>query len=150
MQQLRIMSWLLGTLVVGGVLAAVGYAVLRAGSLPEGPVTPVWDKTACEFCRMHVGEPAFAAQLQTQGGEVWFYDDPGCLFEHLERDQPRVHAIWFHALRGEDWIGRDEVGFVATSPTPMGFGLGAVRAAEAGDALSFAQAAAKVRGGERR
>lgn len=151
MQPLKVVAALLGVAVLAAIGGVIWFAVASTHALPDGPVQPVWDKTACEFCKMHVGEPAFAAQLQTRAGEVWFYDDPGCLFEHLERDRADVHAIWFHSMRQEGWIARDDVAFVPASPTPMGFGIGAVRADSAGpEALSFAQTAQKLRTQEHR
>lgn len=118
--------------------------VVFAGGLPEGPVAAVWDHEACAFCRMHVGEPAFAAQLQTKDGQVLFFDDPGCLFETLDRDQPPVHAMYFRHMKEDRWLARDEVAFAPVAITPMGYGIGAVeRNTDA--ALSVDEAHAKVR-----
>ena len=80
-------------LVIIAILVVVARVVLTSKDPPAGPVTAVWDHEACVFCRMHVGEPAFAAQLHTEDGDVWFFDDPGCLFEFLDRDAPKVHAM---------------------------------------------------------
>ncbi|GIW73095.1 MAG: hypothetical protein KatS3mg102_2637 [Planctomycetota bacterium] len=124
----------------GGVLAW-----LHGERLPTGPLEPVWDRQACAYCRMHLGERAFAAQLQTTGGEVRFYDDPGCLVRDLEETRPSVHAIWFHHLREQRWVRREQAGFVAVSPTPMGFGLGVVDAGEPG-AFGWEQARRRVLG----
>lgn len=111
--------------VVAVVVGAVGWAVLASGRLPDGPVDLVWDKAACAACGMHVGEPAFAAQIVTQDGRVHAFDDPGCLFLHLERIT-NVHAIWFRHSREPRWIAADRVAFAAVEVSPMGFGLAAV------------------------
>ena len=125
-------------------LAAIAIAALVANRLPEGPVTPLFDKEACAYCKMHVGEPPFAAQLQTKAGDVWFYDDPGCLADHLIDENPAVHAIWFRHHREVRWVAADQAGFVAVQPTPMGFGFGAVDAGTPG-AISFAEFRERVR-----
>jgi hypothetical protein len=116
-----------------GVAAAIalGLAVRRANRLPDGPEPVAWDRTPCAFCRMHVGDPRFAAQLQTRDGQVRDYDDPGCLLADLAESRPPIHALWFHDSRpGQDrWLAGAAVGFVASppsQPTPMGYGLAAV------------------------
>jgi hypothetical protein len=128
-------------LVFLGAVVALGWVLVRAQAMPEGPQPVVWGKQACAFCHMHVSEPAFAAQLHTATGEVLYFDDPGCLFS-LERQRPRdVHARWFHHLREDRWLSGSEVGFIPVDPTPMGFGLGAVDASTP-DAMNL-EAAAK-------
>jgi copper chaperone NosL len=111
--------------------------------LPDGPQPIAYDREACAHCRMLIGDPHFAAQLQTQDGEVRSYDDPGCLIADLTQRAPRVHALWFHHLREERWLDGDHVGFVETARSPMGYRLGAVEAGAPG-ALSLAEAGARV------
>lgn len=136
---------LLAVLVVGG-LAAV---VLRLEQLPSGPSPVAWDRAACGHCRMHVGEPAFAAQLQLKDGQVLDFDDPGCLFRHLAGvEAEKVHAVWFRHHREDRWLSREQVAFVEVSPTPMGFGLGAVDASSPG-AIAFDEAARRTAGRHR-
>lgn len=115
--------------LIGGIAAAI----LLFERLPDGPVDVAWDRAACAHCRMHVGEPAFAAQLQLKDGQVLNFDDPGCLFRHLRGvDASQIHAVWFHHHREDRWISRERVAFVEASPTPMGYGLGAVDASTPG------------------
>ncbi|MCA8972504.1 MAG: hypothetical protein KDC95_22135 [Planctomycetes bacterium] len=131
-------------LVIIAILVVVARVVLTSKDPPAGPVTAVWDHEACVFCRMHVGEPAFAAQLHTEDGDVWFFDDPGCLFEFLDRDAPKVHAMYFHQKDEDRWIDGKSVGFVEASPTPMGYGIAAMPCETPG-AMSIDAARAKVR-----
>lgn len=122
---------LLSRVLVGAVAAAtvstLAYAGLAAREIPDGPVEVVWNKAACAHCRMHLGEPPFAAQVVTTDGRIAMFDDPGCLFEWVHETQPDVHAMWFHELRGDGWLADEDTAFVAVEATPMGFGLGAVR-----------------------
>ncbi|MBS1149974.1 MAG: protein NosL [Myxococcaceae bacterium] len=133
----RLLPLLLGAAVVA---AALGFFwELRAAQrLPEGPVPVVWDKEACASCKMHIGQPEFAAQLQLADGQVLDFDDPGCLFTWLSEHEDPVHAIWFHHHHEERWLSQDDVGFVTVAPTPMGYGLGAVDRSTPG-AKSFEQ-----------
>jgi hypothetical protein len=141
----RTLPVLLGVAVLGAVGAAIGFAVLASTTLPDGPVEVVWDKAACAHCSMHLGEPAFAAQLTTTAGQTLFFDDPGCLFEHVAAARPDVHATWFRHLREERWLPAAAAGFVAVDHSPMGFGLGAVDAGAPG-AMSLAQATVRCLG----
>ncbi len=147
--------WIVAVLLFA-VVATVAAVAFLSSRLPQGPVEPVWDQQACAHCRMHVGEPRFAAQLQTAQGDVWFYDDPGCLAEHLDaaRGSGRaldVHAIFFRHLHEPRWVGEANARFVTVSPTPMGFGFGVVDAADAAaiDFAGFQQRVAARDGGAR-
>lgn len=136
--------WWTAALVLG-LGAVLAMAIVRSERLAEGPVDIVWDREACAHCRMHVGEPGFAAQLQLKSGSVLNYDDPGCLLEHLEKHSASdIHAMWFRHVTEDRWLGAEEVGFRRVEPTPMGYGLGATYASEAG-ALSLDRATIEVR-----
>jgi copper chaperone NosL len=113
---------------IGLAVAAGGIAVAinRSESLPTGPVPVVWNKTVCAECRMAVSERGYAAQLQTRDHQVLDFDDPGCLFRYVEQNAPSIHEIYFHHLREERWLSREQVAFVTAHPSPMAYDLGAV------------------------
>jgi|KBSSwiStaDraftv2_1062776.scaffolds.fasta_scaffold1307224_2 hypothetical protein len=137
---------LLGGVVVLLLVAAIAYAITTSSTLPDGPVDVVWDKAACAHCRMHVGEPRFAAQIVQRDGATAVFDDPGCLFAFLAAERPAVHAIWFHALLGDGWLRAPDVAFATVPASPMGFGLGAVPVGTP-LALDYAAACAHCAGG---
>lgn len=128
----RTVVYALVGLVAFVVVSVVGYVVFASTTLPTGPSPIVWDRQACEFCSMHIGEPAFAAQIQDASGRTSAFDDPGCLFLHESRQRIAVHAIWFRHVRDDRWIAARDVAFVHVEPTPMGYGLGAVDAGTPG------------------
>ena len=137
-----------GIAVVVIVVGAFAWLLLRAQQLPSGVVPVAWDKTACAHCRMHVGEPGFAAQLQLSDGRVLDFDDPGCLVKWLDAHPEdaradHVHATWFHHHREDRWLAPAEAGFIPAAPSPMGFGLAAVDGSTPG-AMSWAGAIAYV------
>lgn len=149
----RSMGWGLpaGIAAAAAAVGAFVFLLVRAQALPAGAVPVVWDKTACAHCRMHVGEPGFAAQLQLKDGRVLDFDDPGCLVKWLDAhpqdaSSEAVHGMYFHHKAEDRWLSRDDAGFVAAVPSPMGFGIAAVDAATPG-ASTFAQAAAQIRSG---
>jgi copper chaperone NosL len=121
-----------------------GWMVVRAQSLPEGPVPIVWDKEACAYCHMHVGDPSLAGQVQLSDGTVLDFDDPGCLLSWLEQNHAPVRAVYLHHHTKDRWLERDEAAFAEVGVTPMGFGLGAVERGTPG-AIDWPSAGARVR-----
>ncbi len=138
---------LVGLFLVAALGLGLWSLLTKANALPTGPVAIVWDREACAHCRMHVGEPGFAAQVQLQDGSVLNFDDPGCLLSWLDKDPPPLHAVYFHHQREDRWLSREQVGFVPAQHTPMGFGLGAVdKTSSAAIGLEAAQAQLRGRG----
>ena len=133
------------TLVAAALAAAAaGFVALFffLGRSPSGPVEPAWDRTTCAHCRMHLSEPAFAAQLQSESGELLFFDDPGCLFAWRgEHDDPG--RVYFRLAADAGWREEREVAFLPVGESPMGWGLAAVAAGTPG-AIPAAEAARRV------
>lgn len=125
-----------------GRLALVALGLAACGPA-AGPQPIAYDREPCAHCRMLISEPRFAAQLETEQGEIQSFDDPGCLLSALETHAGGVRALWFHHLREDRWLGATQVAFETTERTPMGYGLGAVAAGTPG-ALSLEQARARV------
>ena len=64
-----------GLLVVIALVAAgVAFVRFNQPTLSDGPVPIVWDSQVCAHCKMHVGDPRFAAQLHTTEGDVMSFD----------------------------------------------------------------------------
>ena len=125
------------------VIALVVSVIARGREVPDGPQPVAWNQQACAHCRMLVGEPAHAAQLITAGGDVLFFDDPGCLMTYLDQHAVAIHRLWFHDRASERWLGADAAGFVPGATTPMGFGLAATDRTTPG-ALTLEQARRRV------
>jgi hypothetical protein len=119
------------TLVFG--VAAVIALIARAQRLPDGPQAIIWDQQACAHCRMLIGEPGYAAQLQTDDGQVLDFDDPGCLLRFVAEQHPHVRQMWFRHAREDRWLRGDAVAFRRVAASPMGWGLAAVGADEPHD-----------------
>ena len=138
-------TWILAAAVVVAVGAGMGVAVCRAQELPNAVVEIAWDKEPCAYCHMHVGDPAFAGQIQTKDGMVYNFDDPGCLLRYAsEHDASRFHAVYLHEnKKAGRWLTQPQTGFVRVSPTPMGYGFGAVDKSTPG-AIAWDQARAEV------
>lgn len=121
---IKTISWvLLGTALV---VAVIGLIRFNRAEPPEGPSPIVWDREVCEYCKMHIGDPRFAAQLQTTEGDILNFDDPGCLFEYMKANQLSIHALYFRDHDGSGWLSESDVGFLLVDDSPMGYGIRAV------------------------
>ncbi len=121
---------------------ALGLALLACRPA-DGPAPIAFDRTPCAHCGMLVGDPRFAAQLQTAEGEVLAFDDPGCLLRWREEHPEAVTAVWFHHVHEDRWLRESEVAFVAVPDSPMGFEIGAESAGSPG-AFDLAEAYERV------
>lgn len=136
-------------LLSGAAMATVALLLFFGERLAEGPAPITWNKEACAQCRMHIGDKAFAAQLQLTTGEVRSFDDPGCAFHSLAQTQPAdLHAVYFRHMTEDRWLSSAEVRFIPAESTPMGYGFGAVAEGAQGS-LSLAEVMAKVVGNQR-
>ena len=80
------------------LIATILVLVVGGGTRPPGSVQPIaWNRESCAHCRMLIGDPAYAAQIITEDGDVLSFDDPGCAARYLRERRPRVHRAWFHA-----------------------------------------------------
>jgi copper chaperone NosL len=114
-------------LVVLALLAGVLVLVVRDGTRVPDTVQPIaWNAEACAHCRMLIGDPAHAAQVITEDGDVLSFDDPGCAARYLREHGRRVHRAWFHSGHGDSWIPLADVGFVPAKSSPMGSNVIAV------------------------
>lgn len=120
----KIIKTLLLTLAL--VVVVAGLVRFNEVTLPEGPVPVVMDKEVCAHCKMHVGDPRFASQLQTVEGDVLNFDDPGCLFDYLQSNEVASHALYFRNYESDGWLAESEVAFLPVEDSPMGYGIRAV------------------------
>lgn len=113
-------------LALAAVVAVMAFMRFNEATLPEGAVPVVWDSEVCGHCKMHVGDPRFAAQLQTTEGDVLNFDDPGCLFDYIDSHSASVHALYFRNHLEDGWLSESEAGFLPVDESPMGYGIRAV------------------------
>jgi len=131
-----------------GIIGVALWAIMGSSTRPDEPVPVAWDRQPCTYCSMHLGEPAFAVQLHAAGGDVLFFDDPGCYFAYLADHPTEARTTWFHDLHQDRWLPESMVKFLPVATSPMGWGLGAV-ALDTEDAMSVGAARALVLAGRR-
>ena len=49
------------------------------------PVDFVWDREACEECKMALSDPHYSAQVIDPNGRAYYFDDIGCAILWLKR-----------------------------------------------------------------
>jgi hypothetical protein len=113
-------------LLVALVAISVAFVRYNQVTLPDAAVPVIWDGEVCGHCKMHVGDPRFAAQLQTTSGDVLNFDDPGCLFDYLQSHEVSTRALYFRNYDEDGWLTEAEAGFLPVDDSPMGYGIRAV------------------------
>jgi hypothetical protein len=114
--------------------------VMTAAACGGGAVTPVaFDaaKEACRFCRMTGSDGRAAGQLVAPGDEALFFDDIGCLRDHLARTPAAAGAVAFvTSFATGQWVRADAAVFVEqpSVATPMASHLIAFRSVAERDA----------------
>jgi copper chaperone NosL len=94
----------------------------------SGPQPIAYDKEACTYCHMLIGDPRYAAQLVTTDDQVLDFDDPGCLQHYVDEHHPSVKQIWYRDAHADRWLAADQVRFEPGADTPMGWGRAATLA----------------------
>jgi copper chaperone NosL len=105
--------------IAGALLA--GLAACAGG--PPAPAALDIGNEACAWCRMLVSDARFAAQRVAPGEEPRFFDDIGCLRDHLRALPPDPRAAAFVAdHRTKAWIAAPAAAYarVPSLATPMG------------------------------
>jgi copper chaperone NosL len=124
-----------GTRLVVPIVAAL-VVVACGGGAPQ-PAEFDAAHEACHFCRMTGSDGRTAAQLVAPREEPRFFDDLGCLRDHLRQSAPAAGAVAFVAdHRTREWARADTAVFtrIETLATPMNSRLAAHANAASRDA----------------
>ena len=121
------------------LLAVCVLLLIGCGSIELHPVE-LLPEDMCAFCKMAISEKRFASELITQDGEVFKFDDIGCLLRfRKERSHPELVAATFVVdFETHEWLRSEEAYFVKSKEfrTPMGGNLVAFRAKASAAAAS--------------
>jgi hypothetical protein len=120
--------------VILGISAVIFISIAKENQ----PVTIVkgnTEKKALEFklnftndshCKMLISERKNALQVVNPDGETWFFDDPLCMVEWLEKKSFKKEAkIWVYTLDTNQWIDAKKAWYGVTDKTAMHSGFGA-------------------------
>lgn len=112
----------------------------------DGPAPVVWDRDACERCRMVLSDRHYAAQIRLGAQQVHKFDDLGCAVLWLEQQPDKNNPdtqIWVNDHQSGEWLNARTAFYVLGKTTPMDYGLGA-SAQTRPDSLNFDQARAHI------
>jgi copper chaperone NosL len=93
------------------------------GSSEIKPVD-IYPEDMCSHCRMAVSDQAFASEIITTDGEVFKFDDLGCLERFKEKSADlKIAATFVKDYETKNWLPYERSTIVQTSiKTPMGSG----------------------------
>jgi len=122
----------------GGALPCLLLSLAACTRGPVGPAPLDTRNDSCAFCRMAVSDTRFAAQLVAPGEEPKFFDDLGCLRDHLAANPvpPRGAVAFVADHRTREWVRASRATFTRREAveTPMSSHLLAHASAASRDA----------------
>jgi copper chaperone NosL len=122
-------------------------ASIACSTHPPAPAALDTRNDVCRSCRMPVSDAKLAAQLVAPGEEPKFFDDMGCLRDHLiQSPAVRGSVVYVADHRTGAWIRAGQALFTRCPdvPTPMGSHLLAHAGAVSRDADPAARGGAPV------
>lgn len=117
----KINSWILIAMLFSAIVAVSG-----CGSASAQPVdiNPETDK--CDVCHMMINDERFAAEIVTEDGTVYKYDDIGCLNNHVhEHPELDEEAKFIHDYEMNGWVAMEEATYVyhPEGMSPMAYNI---------------------------
>jgi copper chaperone NosL len=109
---------------IGGIFACVFVISLLACGSSEIKPVDIYPEDMCAQCRMAVSDQAFASEIITADGEVFKFDDLGCLEKFKEKSaELKIAATFVKDYATKKWLPYERSTIVQTSiKTPMGSG----------------------------
>ncbi len=106
-------------------------AVLSAcsGEQTYEPVDINPDVDICEVCNMSIASERHATELFSTEGDVFKFDDLGCMIQYIEKDerisQDEIGKQYVRDLDSGDWVEIETAHFVYDQEiwTPMSYGV---------------------------
>ncbi len=111
------------------------------------------DRAVCYVCKMGITDQRYAVQAISPQGDVYWFDDVGCLVEFMgypewKEKQMDKGMIWVGDMNTGKWIDARKARYVYGVNTPMGYGYGAVQDTTGVDTLyTFDQVVERIRKG---
>jgi len=109
------------------VFLILSFFACKGGNEEQLPVDFVWDREACEECKMALSDPHYSAQVIDPKGRAYYFDDIGCAILWLERQPWKDKArTWVNDVKTTEWIEAQKASWISGDPqTPMGYGFAA-------------------------
>ena len=112
---------------VASVFLFLSFFACKGGNEEQLPVDFVWDREACEECKMALSDPHYSAQVIDPNGRPYYFDDIGCAILWLHRQPWKDKArTWVNDVKTTEWIEAQKASWISgDSQTPMGYGFAA-------------------------
>ncbi len=81
---------------VAASLALLLMTTLVAGCGTSGADPINLHKDGCDFCRMNISDGKFGAEVITQKGRVYKFDDMQCLLAYTQESKPEIKSVYVH------------------------------------------------------
>jgi len=136
-----------------GVALLLGALWLAGCGKPKFEPVEIAAEDMCAFCKMAISEKQYAAEFLNRDGDVFKYDEIGCMASYVAEKKvgdsvAAFYVVDFHSKR---WLKAEEADFIISPNfhTPMGGGMVAFKdrsraeaaaAANQGRLISFAEA----------
>ncbi len=114
----------------------IGLSFFACGSSEIKPVD-IYPEDMCSHCRMAISDQRFASEIITVSGEVFKFDDIGCMERFKDKSSAlKIAATFVKDYETKNWIPYKRSTIVQTSiKTPMSSGK--VALADSGRAVEF-------------
>ena len=119
--------WLWGSIVT----------VMVSGCGAGGKPVDIFPEDACSNCRMAISNHRFAAEIISDAGEVFKFDDIGCMvLFRATHDEVKIAAMYVKDYGTKEWAVCEQAVVLETDTnTPMGSGM--VAFSDSSGALEF-------------
>ncbi len=94
-----------------------------------------WDRDKCELCLMGITDQKYSVQLINEQGKTIWFDDIGCYVNYKgSKDWNKfvgkgIYKSWVGDCETGKWLDAEKANYHVGDDTPMGYGFGAVAAA---------------------
>ena len=95
------------------------------GNVNHQPVPLKPKEYQCSECNMDIEDLNYAAQLITDEGLTYFFDDIGCVVLWLQNHTPDKPIIFTQTLDTHHWMDAKKAWYTRVAPSPMGYGFAA-------------------------
>ncbi len=80
----------------------------------------------CSECNMVIEDMPYQAQVVTQNGDTYFFDDIGCVVLWLEKYRKPIAKMATQTLDTHRWIDPKKAWYTRIAGDPMGYGFAAL------------------------
>lgn len=110
--------------IVSLIICIIAVASCQRQTLEPVALAP---EDMCSFCRMAISEQRYSAQLLDSEGQVFKFDDIGCMVNFIQRNNPDGKTVARFVMDFDEriWIKAENAYYVESSEvtTPMNGGV---------------------------